>query len=251
MFSKVWNSAVTALPVVALAASGLTFAPKAAKAQTTAPTIGQCLAPTILQGGLRSEEQKFVINAVEKGIFKNSKQVVTAFTTGIDFTATPDGKTGYIIQACRNDFGKATGEIKAQKKLSDVRVYPETLSAPLPEMFVKTTDEQAAKGCATWDVGSCGAHNNFLKTAYKNGYRVVLQGYDASDNTIFSISKKGQESALIATDAATGASTVMSTMVNTEFSKFAKDMGYAIPVNAAAISNGRPVAALTPSRALN
>ena len=248
MFSKAWNSAITALPVVALAASGLTFAPKAVEAQTTAPTIGQCVAPGVLQGQLIQLHQKYALNGTQSGIFVNSQNKEYSFNTGLDYTTTPDGTFGYIVQQCKDDFGQATGQLRAQKAVTSVKVYPPA-TKPLVEMYIQGNKQVADKACMTIskETGACSFHNDMIDKGYKNKGQVMYQATSADSGSLLTVFKYPDgKASLLSTDITTGATTGLAVMTKVDYSNFVKTVGYNIPAGA----SSTPLAAVTAPQAV-
>ncbi len=249
MLNRIWTRATTGVTAAAIAASGFLALPQDAQAQDKpqAPVIGQCVTPVEISGQLKGQEQKMVFSAMKNGTFVNSEKKDYAFKLVADFTSTPDGKSGYLLQQCNDDKGKANGLIKADQQVTNIRVFPDTYTAPTDEMKVSTPKSLADQACKAWNRATCKYHNDYLTGLYASGGKLVYQSFSPEKGQLINLSyhPSTKDGLITITDAKTGANTVLTDIANGDYSKFAKEIGKTIPLNIAALPQS-PVAAFIP-----
>lgn len=197
--------------------------------------IMECVDPAALSATLRADGQKFLLNGTKIGTFINSQGKEYAFHLGSDFTSRPDGSAGYITQQCNDDRGKPTGQVKLLARLQDVRLFDDALTAPLPEMYVRTSKAEGDHACKTQSKVSCSFHNDGIDSIYSKGNRVILQAFMPDKGQIVTVVankgfRDGRGSAIFITDVRTGASFFNGGYVPLDYSQFALSVGKKVPV---------------------
>ncbi len=225
-----WLSACT---VAALVSAG---GPTPSLAQAAESIrIMECVDPAALSATLRADGQKFLLNGTKVGTFINSQGKEYAFYLGSDFTSRPDGSVGYITQQCNDDRGKPTGQVKLLARLQDVRLFDDALTAPLPEMYVRTSKAEGDHSCMTQAKVSCSFHNDAIDSIYSKGNRVILQAFMPDKGQIVTVGlnkgfRDGRGAVLSITDARTGALFDASVYRPIDYSQFALSVGKKVPV---------------------
>jgi hypothetical protein len=244
MFSKAWSRAVTAIPAAAIAASGLAFAPQA-EAQTSAPTIGQCVAPAVISEQLKAQGQRTVFEADRSVIIngKDNKHYAAKLINA--FTSNPSGSMGYSVRECFDNTGKSTGQLQAEMKFNKVKLYDERfVTAVNNETLVTTSRELAEKACQTSRMATCGYHNDIIKNGFKAGSKVVYQATSADGRIITVDSKSDKTGSIQVTNANDGSITFAFSLSQANYTEYAQTIGKRIPVdtNIAAAPSGSALA---------
>ena len=119
------------------------------------------------------------MNAEGQNLMAYSTQIVNddyliAKKVGILYTTNDDGSVGYLL---RSDapMGERITRTTVELRMTQVTFY-DTNRDDIPiEILVTASRENALQRCHDIDTGGCGFHNDMVNSAFKKGFRVLLQ----------------------------------------------------------------------------
>lgn len=162
----------------------LALAVVAAATRSHAADIGHCDTPESMTALLKAEGQRSLASGNQQvhgerladGTLRAANKML-----GLIFTADPDGKVGYVLQASQ-PIGTRPEKLCVAERMHAIRLYDVRKPGLAPETLLKTTAEDAARRCdqmakqRTIARGACGFHNSVMQKSEAVGERIMMLG---------------------------------------------------------------------------
>lgn len=150
----------------------------------SAADIGQCAPPDQMSALLKAEGQRSLAygnQEIRGEELPGGELRAVRKQVGLIFTADPEGKVGYMLQASQ-PIGTKADKICVAERVHDIRLFDVRRPGLPPEAMLKSTEADAARRCGQLvekrivAQGSCGFLNTILQRTEPLGERVMLLG---------------------------------------------------------------------------